>query len=84
MQKQAKHSFFIYCDDPKSFFFANNSCNPQPIQTKFYTVMGAQMGHFPGNFGHPQCQNDPEKNELFSHGNNVYSLLFLSQYTVVC
>ena len=36
--------------------FAYNSGNPEPIWTKFYTVMGAQMRRFPGNFGQPRSR----------------------------
>ena len=51
MQNQATHSFHIYFDRPKSAYFVNNSSNPELIRSKYYTVMGTQMGRYPGNFG---------------------------------
>ena len=48
-------------------FFLNNSGNPKPIWTKFYSVMTAQMGSFPGMdaLGQGRSKSPSKKNELF-------------------
>ena len=69
MQKQPM-SGFLYIVIMRNPFSVNNSGNPEPIRTKFYTMSGAQMGRFPGNFGRPRSRvaKMVQKNELFSSG----------------
>ena len=57
----------VYIVMTRNRFFVNNSSNPELIQTKFYTVTGAQMGHFPGNFGCPRLRaiKMAQKNHFF-------------------
>jgi len=64
-----KLSFYKYCDRPISFL-VNNSGNSEPIWIKFYTLMGAQMGLFPGNFGRPHqgWRKCPRKKRTFLSG----------------
>jgi len=71
MFKQFLHNYIS--DDPKSFY-VDNSANPKPIRTKFYTVTEAQVGHFPGNFGCLRLRVTKmtrKKYELFCQGYKV-------------